>query len=1302
MKKVLVVVGIMAIALRAVATLSVTTVGGVDSLTLAFDAAADARELWCAWDDADKGAGFADWAESERVAIVEAAATTLTVALPNDARRAAYARFFLFAGGASYPCAFIRSTNQAYINTGYFVGPNSAVSADYVMEDVVTLQQRPFGASGSTFVISAYINGNAAWSWAFIDGATGNWTNTNLDFQKKRTVYTIDGPNDRISITYDGTEMFASNMSAAVSLDKRTQTCDVPLSLFANGNSSGASNFATMKLYGATIDEAGTRVRTYEPYVSEGAAGVCDAETGTFFGNAGAGEFVPGGRGGDVSGAEAGEALDLDAVRGGPADLETVYVNVSNGKTVTFDGGDVIDYHLVKIGVGTLVLEGTRTFKGNVIISNGVLRANWATSGLAGTHLGICNSGANSDYCYFQETSDSFTAPLGNSGTGTVEMHGYSGIVPFQHDLTVNIGGDGRMVTRGQNGFGASSFMLTHSSSTNNATFVNPIDFAGNNLESKNGGGSATAFYTGYVTNSSPSAGVWNFWGGKQVLVGTRGTANERVDFYGYRICNHASTVIFSNATIRTTNDFIGGNENNQLCHTTLVNCDKQSTGGWDYLGAGNTNTTFTINGGTFGRTAGYLNCGYTSSRQGTCVVTNGATVTAPTLRMYPDSFYKQFDGSSTFTSIAGEGGTASLYGGNMRFTGAFMLANGLVEVWGGTLNFDTGDDRIASAAGKSASFAMHGGTLTVPDSKYLQVGAYGNGWFHQTGGEVSVAGYSAVGRYTNSIGRLDVHGGTFTHRNQNYVRIAEDGTGTVSVANGGSFVDLAAYSPISQNAVGKGTVILSPDGTFETPRFAAGGAGRDSSVVFNGGTMKLRTNGYPSSFLDSTISRVTVSPYGGAIDTNGKGDFTLNRALGPTTDAGDLCEALAHRWSFKDGSLVDSVGGLTATVGGTVDLEDGAVRLKGTSRGTSCVNLGTTLLPTDGRGATIELWVTPITYKSWARVIDFGTGSEGTGNDLYFSFNDGKNDSTARAHFRTIHATLDCYIPSAAIAPGRTYHIALVFAPQPNRKMLCTAYIRDADTGELLNTGSGTQALDWTLADIPQENGCWLGHSSYASNNDPDARYHEVRIHHRPMSAAQAEASCLAGPDAVYYFRKKGAGTLTMTGANTYTVGTAVDGGTLKLASGATLPTTEMWAGSGATLDLNGTSQTARELGGTGTVKGGTLAVTDTIQPGGRKAVGTLTVDGMTLTSGTLVIDTAADGTCDCLVATGTLDISGLSLVLGDGTTLDETKSYTIATASAVTGNFASVTLPNKWKAFPQATRVIIGYANGTVLLFR
>ena len=1278
-------IGIMAaLTFRAAAALTVTATNGVESLTLAFDAAADARELWVAWDDADKGAGFADWAESERVAIVAADATTLTVALPAFARRAAFARFFLFAGGASYPCAFIRGTGTQCIDTGFTPTPQTAISIDAQLENPGKVTQLLFSAYGNFFV-AGYSNGSGAWAWAFRDDS-GNWASTHISASSRRTSVTLDGPGDRYSLAVEGTEIYVTNISAIVAQDKRTKTSAATLALLAKHENSVFSSFAEARLYGATIDEAGVRQHTYAPYVSAGVAGVYDSVADAFLGNAGTGDFTPCGRGGDVSGAEAGEALDLDAVRGGPAEPETVFVNVGTGETMTFDGPATIDYKLVKVGNGTLVLEGTRTFNADVVVSNGTIRANYATCGLAGTHLGLCNpnNSSSTTFCFFQETSDSFTGALGDSGPGTVEIRGYAGVIPYQQDLTINFGGDGRVLKRYQDGFHVAAFMTTHSSSSKDSMLMNPIDLVGQNLETKGGGGTGTAFYMGYVTNStSTSAGVWNFYGGKTVLVGTRGTANPRVDFYGYRLANHSTALVFSNAIIRMSNDFISGTASNDTANTTLVNCDRSTTGGWTYS-AGKPESTLTIDGGIYNGSS-HLRVGhYGSNRSGTLVITNDVSIYFPgVLAMYTNTTYRQYGGSVTL--------------------GKFEMVDGYAEMNGGTLTLtnNAGLNMGTTANGKLTRFAMKGGSIYVNNSKAVLIGGYGHGWFHQTGGEVSCGYYPCVGRYAGGEGRLDVHGGTFTHRNQNLIRIGELGTGVVSVANGGAFIDLAGWSPMVHGAGSKGMLILSPDGTFETPQINNGDNGTDSSVVFNGGTLKLRTNDKKDTFLGSKLGRVTVSPYGGAIDTNGKGDFTMSRALGPTTDAGDLCEALAHRWSFKNGSLVDSVGGLVAVTNGAVDLEDGAVRLKGLARGQSCVNLGTTLLPTDGRGATIEVWVTPINYKSWARVIAFGSGT-GTVKDLYLSFNNGKSTADALSHFRIYGSGTDEYAKHVAMPPGRTYHVAVVLDPQLDGRFLNTAYISDAATGELLEAIQEASNVGWTPAEIAQTNGCWLGHSNSTSNPDPDARYHEVRVHHRPMSAAQVTASCLAGPDAVYYFHKKGAGTLTMTGANTYATGTAGDAGTLKLASGATLPATEMWADAGATLDLNGTSQTARELGGTGTVKGGTLAVTETIQPGGRKAVGTLTVDGTALTSGTLVVDLDANGASDCLAATGTLDLSNLSLALADATALDETKVYTIATASAVTGNFANVRLPNKWKAFPQATRVIIGYANGTMLLFR
>ena len=87
MKKKLLTFCIFAAALNATAALTVTATNGVESLTLAFDAAADARELWVAWDDADKGAGFADWAESERVAIVATRGSSSSRAVPRTPAR---------------------------------------------------------------------------------------------------------------------------------------------------------------------------------------------------------------------------------------------------------------------------------------------------------------------------------------------------------------------------------------------------------------------------------------------------------------------------------------------------------------------------------------------------------------------------------------------------------------------------------------------------------------------------------------------------------------------------------------------------------------------------------------------------------------------------------------------------------------------------------------------------------------------------------------------------------------------------------------------------------------------------------------------------------------------------------------------------------------------------------------------------------------------------------------------------------------------------------------------------------------
>ncbi|MBQ6338527.1 MAG: autotransporter-associated beta strand repeat-containing protein, partial [Kiritimatiellae bacterium] len=582
-----------------------------------------------------------------------------------------------------------------------------------------------------------------------------------------------------------------------------------------------------------------------------------------------------------------------------------------------------------------------------------------------------------------------------------------------------------------------------------------------------------------------------------------------------------------------------------------------------------------------------------------------------------------------------------------------------------------------------------------------LHIGGSHKGTLNQTGGTVDVNGWTSVGRYSGGNGFYNLHGGTFTKRGMNYadITVGELGTGVVSVANGGSMFGASSNGVrIATSAGAVGTVLLSPDGTVTTRRFI-GGAGA-GSLVFNGGTAKPYDALYTSGFVASSLTRATVTPYGGTFDTDGKGDFTFQKPLLAAANANEVSETLTHRWTFDGESLVDPLSGSAATAVGNVTWTNGAIRLNGGANGSSQVNLGTDVFPTDGRGATIEMWVTQRGYSFWSRIVQCGYSKGGADTNFFISANTG-GEAANPTVWRFRVSNVAEINGKHRIEMNRMYHVAATFDPQPDGRWICRAALHDPVTGALIDELVYTSVVGWKFQNMRFHDGCWLGHSSYDADNDPNAEYHDIRIHHRALTEAQLVASATNGPACRFAFRKKGAGTLTLTGANTYKADTAVDGGTLKLASGASLPATGLSVADGATLDLNGASQAAERLEGAGTVTNGTLAVAGPILPGGEGTVGTLTLAGTALTSGTLVVDVAADGTCDKLVSTGTLDLSGLSLALGNAD-LNEEAVYVLATAAGFTGDFVDVSLPNKWKTFVQANRVIMAYANGTVMLVR
>lgn len=291
--------------------------------TLSFDAAASARELWCAWDGADRGADFSAWASNGRMGVVAAQATTFTAELPEGAKGASAARFFLVPVDGTYALDHIRSTGAQCIDTGVKVAPAMAVSAEVELVDVKSVQQRIFGTADNALTVAGYISNGGVWAWAFQDDV-GNWFwFNNMKMNALRTRMTLDGLRSCAYLSVAGVVVASNNMTVA-----HTKTSALPLALLGESTTSGAfQNFMTARFYGATISDSGVLVADYRPYVKNGVAGVRNAVDGAFLASATDVPFVVGeGRDAIPAGCETGASIDLSRLRRGDVWSDATYL----------------------------------------------------------------------------------------------------------------------------------------------------------------------------------------------------------------------------------------------------------------------------------------------------------------------------------------------------------------------------------------------------------------------------------------------------------------------------------------------------------------------------------------------------------------------------------------------------------------------------------------------------------------------------------------------------------------------------------------------------------------------------------------------------------------------------------------------------------------------------------------------------------------------------------------------------------------------------------------------------------------
>ncbi len=235
-------------------------------------------------------------------------------------------------------------------------------------------------------------------------------------------------------------------------------------------------------------------------------------------------------------------------------------------------------------------------------------------------------------------------------------------------------------------------------------------------------------------------------------------------------------------------------------------------------------------------------------------------------------------------------------------------------------------------------------------------------------------------------------------------------------------------------------------------------------------------------------------------------------RAEGVEATLAVTSRGLVHRWTFSEEggpgtTFRDDVRGRSAVltrVGTSAGVAMGGhVTLGGGSRvQADFVALPSRLLR-ELPDATIEVWATLHSIRSWSRVFDVGSS---IGNTLFMSWSQGVNGRTDRIGFAVGGSEHRLDNSLAPLALDLQHHICLVIdeGAGANGRTRLTAYLDGVARGTLETT--------YRLRDLIDDN-FWLGRSQFPSDESAHASYDELRIHDRALTAAQIRTSFERGP---------------------------------------------------------------------------------------------------------------------------------------------------------------------------------------------
>ena len=371
-------------------------------------------------------------------------------------------------------------------------------------------------------------------------------------------------------------------------------------------------------------------------------------------------------------------------------------------------------------------------------------------------------------------------------------------------------------------------------------------------------------------------------------------------------------------------------------------------------------------------------------------------------------SNYAHIGSSPGSTGTATVTGTGSKWDNNQEFCIGSGGSGTLIVQAGGEVGTSSGEIYIGYYSTGTATVTGAGSKLTTMDTHDLYVGRTGSGTLNvEAGGEVSIARMAWFGYYGGSTGTVTVTGAGSKWTCASSLSIGEYGNGTLNVEAGAQ----VSSGPCSfgNNSLGTGTAWVTGAGSTWTGSgdLDVGGDGRGTLRIEGGGQVSNVNNGKLGVSPGST-GTVTVTGDGSKWTTGGdlsvgcSGSGTLNIEAGgeaghrycyigenPGSTGAVTVTGANSKWPISRGLYVSKEGGGTLTVAdgglvtaGTLYASPGNLLGNGTITATQGAVLdadlvfdaahGTTQTLAFGTGGTLSLTVTSAG--------DLGAGYKGTG----------------------------------------------------------------------------------------------------------------------------------------------------------------------------------------------------------------------------------------------------------------------------------------------------------------------------------